>query len=124
MVRRVVVLALLLMLVAVACGDDNVTTTSSPKPTTASTTTTTAPSETTTTTTGVAPEIDGATAYQDSCAVCHGSTGTEGPAPNLVDAGLDETFIRDLIGAGHAGVTLSADELDAVIAYLNGLLGS
>jgi len=67
--------------------------------------------------------IDGGPIFSQNCARCHGETGVEGRAPNLVLDDFAKNEIADKItyGAGHmpAFVTkLSVKEIDAVAEFV------
>lgn len=108
-----------------AAPADTTTTTSAPTTTTSTTTstTTTIPA---TTTTEAAPAASGTDVYAAHCAVCHGGDAEGGAGPPLV--GIDvsaEEVAAAIIGGqgsmpGFSGV-LDEAEIDAVVAYLEGL---
>ncbi len=113
---------------AVVTTTESETTTSIPETTTEAPTTTAA-AETTTT---VAPDDstakppNGMRIYEDSCQRCHRPDGSGGRGPSLIGIAAEQTDPQtqvDQILAGGRGMPsfaerLSADEIDAVVAYI------
>ncbi len=78
-------------------------------------------------TTGTATSgVDGEAIYADSCGGCHGADGSGGFGSSLIDTvpGYAEADLVDVVTNGLGsdmpafGSSLSADEIDAVVAYL------
>jgi len=64
---------------------------------------------------------DGATLYANNCAVCHGSTGANGAAPDITGKTAEEISAEIAMGGVHAGVaSLNEAEIEAIAAFLGG----
>lgn len=105
----------------VGCGGSSPTTTAP-----AVSVTTAAPSDTSTSGSGGAT-IDVKALFAANCASCHGTDGTGGAGPNLVERGptltLDRITTQITDGGTQMpafGAQLSADEIGALATYVNG----
>lgn len=95
------------------------------------TTTTEADVDTSTTTTSLASDIDGMAVFESNCARCHGSDGGGGRGPSLVihlaetdDPEADRTqIVEGGNGMPAFGNRLTAEEIDAVLGYLDAAFG-
>lgn len=72
------------------------------------------------------PAIDGAPIYANNCARCHGATGREGRAPDLVESGHSKAEIIETVSNGAGRMPsftgkLTAKEIDAVAYYVTRL---
>lgn len=83
---------------------------------------------------GQTPSLDvikhGAKVFATNCSFCHGEGGIGHNAPPLIDRGLDEQHIKQVITYGKKetamaawGQLLSAKDLDSVVAYVKGING-
>lgn len=71
-------------------------------------------------------EPDGATIYQQNCALCHSTDGTGGSGPSLVGVGDHHTVdeLREIVQNGRGTMPawegeLSAEAIDAVVDYIS-----
>ena len=55
--------------------------------------------------------IDSASVFSGNCARCHGSTGTNGRAPNLAKTDLDKNGLVDIITKGSGKMPEFQDKL-------------